>query len=214
MTTYALKPRFQALIQPCAGWLGRWGIAPNEVTIAAALGSVAVGLSIAGNVQHRAIFLLLPIWLFLRMALNALDGMLARALDRRSRLGAGLNEIGDMVSDAALYAPVALLPPFAPAGVGLAIALSILSELAGMLGPALGASRRYDGPMGKSDRALVFGALGLWIGTGLPLPAWLGWAMPALSLLIAFTAANRVRAGLAEARERSTRSLRSEPAGP
>ena len=28
----------------------------------------------------------------------------------------------------------------------------------------VGASRRYDGPMGKSDRAFVFGALGLWVG--------------------------------------------------
>ena len=212
MTIYALKPRFQGLIQPCLGWLRRWGVTPNQVTIAAALGSIAVGLAIAGNLQQRAIFLLLPLWLFVRMALNALDGMLARASGQASRLGAWLNEIGDMVSDAALYAPFALLPPFTPAGVGLVIALSILSDLAGILGPVLGASRRYDGPLGKSDRALVFGSLGLWIGTGLALPEWLGWAMPLLSLPMAGTAANRVRAGLAEASERSARRACSDPA--
>jgi alpha-beta hydrolase superfamily lysophospholipase/phosphatidylglycerophosphate synthase len=209
ITTYALKPRFQTLIRPFVGWFGVRGITPNQVTIAAMLGSVAVGLCIASNPQQRTIYLLLPFWLFIRMVLNALDGMLARSFDQRSRLGAFLNEIGDIVSDAALYAPLALLPPFGPASVTVMIAMSVLSEFAGILGPALGASRRYDGPMGKSDRAVVFGALGLWVGAGLPLPEWLGWAMSLLSVLLVLTAANRVRAGLAESREGGARQARS-----
>ncbi len=67
-----------------------------------------------------------------------------------------------------------------------------------MLGPTVGASRRYDGPMGKSDRALVFGALGLWVGLGGPLPAWTMWIMVVLSALLVATVVNRVRAGLGE----------------
>ena len=93
------------------------------------------------------------------MALNAIDGMLAREFGQKSRLGAYLNELGDVVSDAALYAPFALVAPFAPLGVGTVIVLAAMQELAGVLGPPVGASRRYDGPMGKSDRAFVFGAL-------------------------------------------------------
>ena len=46
------------------------------------------------------------------MALNAIDGMLAREYGQKSRLGAYLNELGDVVSDAALYAPFALLAAF------------------------------------------------------------------------------------------------------
>src|SRR3712207_7008058 len=42
-------------------------------------------------------------------------------------------------------------------------------------------SRRYDGPIGKSDRAFVFGALGLWIGLGGPLPDWWAWLMAAVA---------------------------------
>ena len=68
-----------------------------------------------------------------------------------------------------------------------------------MLGPTVGASRRYDGPMGKSDRAFVFGALGLWVGFGGALPDWTKWIMIVLAVLLALTVANRVRAGLAEA---------------
>lgn len=198
MTLYALKPRFQALLRPLVGGLAAAGITANQVTVAAAVGSIAVALAIVAWINRPAIFLLLPIWLFLRMALNAVDGMLAREFGQKSRLGAYLNEIGDVVSDTALYAPFALVAPFAPPMVVLVVILSMLSEFAGVLGPAIGASRRYDGPLGKSDRALVFGALGLWIGLGLDVPDWLSWLMPLLALLLALTTINRVRAGLAE----------------
>ena len=40
------------------------------------------------------------------MAFNAIDGMLAREFGQKSRLGAYLNELTDVVSDAALYSAV------------------------------------------------------------------------------------------------------------
>lgn len=192
MTLYSLKPRFQALLRPLVRRLARAGVTANQVTTTAAAGSVAVGLVVAASASHRAVFLLVPVWMLLRMALNAVDGMLAREFGQQSRLGAYLNELGDVVSDAALYAPFALLPPFGPAGVGLVVVLALTSEYSGVLG----VPRRYDGPMGKSDRALAFGVLGAWAGLGLPLPAWSAWAMPLLALLLAATTVNRVRAGL------------------
>src|SRR5262249_6588666 len=142
------------------------GVTANQVTVAAAVGSVAVACVVAWLAEQRAIFLLLPLWLLIRMGLNAVDGMLAREFGQQSRLGAYLNEICDVVSDAALYAPFAVVEPFGLLGIGLVILLAALAEFAGVLGPMVGAARRYDGPMGKSDRALVFGALGLWIGVG------------------------------------------------
>jgi CDP-diacylglycerol--glycerol-3-phosphate 3-phosphatidyltransferase len=102
------------------------------------------------------------------------------------------------VSDAALYAPFALVAPFGSLGIGLVIVLSSVTELAGALGPAVRASRRYDGPMGKSDRAVVFGALALWVGGPAPVPAWLGWAPPLVAILLVLTVVNRVRAGIRE----------------
>jgi len=197
VTLHALKPRFQALLRPLVGRLAAAGITANQVTVVAAAGSVALGIVLAWSGDRR-LFLLLPLWLFLRMALNAVDGMLAREFGQQSRLGFYLNEIGDVVADAALYAPFAVLAPFAPGWVLAAVVLAAVSELAGVLAAAAGASRRYDGPMGKSDRALVFGALGLWVGIG-PTPDWLAWLMPLIALLLVITIANRVRAGLAEA---------------
>ena len=116
MTIYALKPRFQDLLRPLATSLARMGVTANLVTIVAALGSILVGGVLAWRSDSRAVFLLIPVWLLVRMALNAIDGMLAREFDQKSVLGGYLNEIGDVVSDAALYAPFALVPPFGSPG--------------------------------------------------------------------------------------------------
>jgi CDP-diacylglycerol--glycerol-3-phosphate 3-phosphatidyltransferase len=198
VTLYALKPRFQALLRPWVGRLAATGATANQVTLVAAVGSIATGAFIALLTPARWPFLLLPLWLFARMGLNAVDGMLAREHGQKSRLGAYLNEIADVVSDAALYAPFALLPPVGPYWMGLIVLLSALAEFAGALGPLVGASRRYEGPMGKSDRALVFGALALWVGFGGPLPDWTLALVVTIAALLAVTIANRVRAGLAE----------------
>jgi CDP-diacylglycerol---glycerol-3-phosphate 3-phosphatidyltransferase len=201
MTLYALKPRFQDLLRPLVARLAAIGVTANHVTVGAVLGSVGIGLIVIWAAERPAIFLLLPLWLFVRMALNAIDGMLAREFGQKSRLGAYLNEICDVVSDAALYAPFAVVEPFGVLGIAVVVFLSALSELAGVLGPTVGASRRYDGPMGKSDRAFVFGALASWIGIGAPLPHWLGWLVVVVSLLLVMTIVNRVRAGLGEAKQ-------------
>ncbi|MDJ0948182.1 MAG: CDP-alcohol phosphatidyltransferase family protein [Alphaproteobacteria bacterium] len=200
MSLYRLKSRFQALLRPATSALARRGVTANQVTLSAALGSVLVGGIIAANATTRWLFALIPLWFLVRMALNAIDGMLAREFNQSSSLGAYLNEISDVVSDAALYLPFALVAPFGALWVGIVIFLSALSEFVGVLGPAVGASRRYDGPMGKSDRALVFGALGLTVAIVASLPQWLAWVMPAMALLLCLTIVNRVRAGLRESR--------------
>jgi CDP-diacylglycerol---glycerol-3-phosphate 3-phosphatidyltransferase len=199
MTLYDLKPKFQAVLRPMVGKLASLGVTANQVTLAALAGSVLAGSLVGWFAAESVVFLLLPVWLFLRMALNAVDGMLAREFNQKSKLGAYLNELSDVASDAALYTPFALITPFSPGWVMAVVGLSALSEFAGALGPMVGASRRYDGPLGKSDRALLFGALGLWIGVGGAMPDWLAWLMPLLAVLLALTIANRVRRGVAEA---------------
>ncbi|MDK2123555.1 CDP-alcohol phosphatidyltransferase family protein [Parachitinimonas caeni] len=200
MSLYTLKPRFQALLRPLVNGLVKLGITANQVTIFACVISVVLGLAATWQPGRPLWFLLIPVWMFLRMALNAIDGMLAREFGQKSPLGAYLNELCDVVSDAALYLPFAFVAPFSPLSVALVIFLASLSEYAGVLGLMVGASRRYDGPSGKSDRAFLFGALALWVGLGLPRPGWLYWLMPGLALLLLLTTIQRVRQGLAEIR--------------
>ena len=200
ISIYQLKPAFQALLRPLAGALAARGVTANGVTLAAMGLSLALGalLYLLGP-QHPGLFLLLPPWMLLRMALNAVDGLLAREFGQRSALGAYLNELSDLVSDAALYLPFVLVAPFGWASVGALIYLSALSEMAGALGPLVGAPRQYQGPMGKSDRAFSFGALGLWLGLAGALPDWAFWLLPAACGAMLVNLVNRVRAGLAAA---------------
>jgi len=199
VSIYELKPRFQALLRPLVVRLHAMGVTANQVTLAACVVSVALGLRLFFTAPSLRAFALIPLWMFLRMAFNAIDGMLAREHNQQSRLGAFLNELTDVVSDAALYLPFALVQPFGGFWVGTVIVLAGLSEFAGALGPTVGASRRYDGPLGKSDRAFVFGALGLYVALGGPLPGWTAVLMPLLAALVAWTITNRIRRALAEA---------------
>jgi phosphatidylglycerophosphate synthase len=195
---YDIKPRFQALLRPLTNKLAAMGISANQVTLAAALLSVATGIAIYVGREHRQVLLLLPIVLFVRMALNAIDGMLAREHNLKSRLGAILNELGDVFSDSALYLPLACVPGFRPALMVLIVLLAAMVEMAGVVAVQVGASRRYDGPMGKSDRAFVFGALGLALGLGLPAGWWLDLVLGAILGLLVLTVFNRARKALGE----------------
>lgn len=197
MSLYQLKPAFQSVLRPAVARLSRAGVTANQVTLAACVISVALGLALYFAPQPGAWFAAISVWMFVRMAFNAVDGMLAREFGQQSKLGALLNELTDVVSDAALYLPFARIAPFDPFWVGVVIVLAGLSEFAGALGPTIGATRRYDGPMGKSDRAFVFGALALAAAVLGPLPSWLAWLMPLVASLVAATTVNRMRRALA-----------------
>lgn len=198
MSIYELKPKFQNLLRPFAIKLEAHGVTANQVTLAACAISVILGLILTALSDYEWLFILIPIWLFVRMALNAIDGMLAREFNQQSRLGGYLNEITDVVSDAALYLPFAFVYPFDGLQIGLIIWLSALTEFCGVLGQVQGKTRRYDGPLGKSDRAFLFGVLGLvyvFAPTLLDFLYWVAWAMV---ILLIITCIKRVRSGLAE----------------
>ena len=196
MSIYALKPRFQQLLRPAVRALHRRGISTNQVTLAACAESLLLGVLLCALADSPRWFWLLPLWFFLRMALNAVDGMLAREFGQQSALGGYLNEITDVAADAALYLPFAFIAPFGGLQIGLLIFLAAMSEFCGVLGQVHGNGRRYDGPMGKSDRAFVFGALALWYALAGSLPGWLDAVMWLLIAALLWTCWRRVANGL------------------
>ncbi len=195
---YDLKPRFQGLLRPTAHSLAQAGITPNQVTLAALAISIAAGASIAVFADASWPLLLIPVVLFLRMALNAIDGMLAREHAMQSPLGAILNELGDVISDAALYLPFCSVGGLSPLLVISVVMVSIIAEMAGVVAIQVGASRRYDGPLGKSDRAFAFGLLALLIGAGIDPAFWANGLLGVMALLAAMTVINRARQALLE----------------
>ncbi|MEX0746011.1 MAG: CDP-alcohol phosphatidyltransferase family protein [Phycisphaeraceae bacterium] len=202
-TIYDLKPRFQALLRPIAAKLARAGISANAVTVAALLLSVAHGAWIAVMPSSAWPLLLLPVTLFLRMALNAIDGIMAKEHGQTTPEGAVLNELSDVIADAALYLPFALIPGIDAGFVVAVVVTSIIAEMTGALGPMLGVQRCYAGPFGKSDRALAFGLLAVLIGLGLAPGAWSTLYLQLLFALAVLTIINRARRIVADAKHQA-----------
>lgn len=197
MSIYGLKSGFQDLLRPAAQALARSGVTANQVTIAAVMLCAAWAAG-AAMVDAGWWLLLLPPVLLARMALNALDGMLAREHGQASKLGAVLNEAGDIVGDALCYLPLALLLPGDSALLLSVIALGLLSEIIGIAAQAAGGARAYDGPLGKPDRAFAFSLLVIIAYSGIDLLpiAWNGLyvLLIALALLTAWNRLGSARA--------------------
>lgn len=167
ISVYQLKPKFQQLLQPLLLLFKKWGFTPNSLTVLAFL--LSLGMGLFSYFGPRAVVLwLLPLCLLLRMALNALDGMMARQFEMQSKLGAILNEMGDLLSDIVLYYPLYVLFEIDPLWIHGFIVLGLINEFAGLLALGINGERRYDGPMGKSDRALLIGVFSLLLYLGLP----------------------------------------------
>lgn len=204
MSIYLLKARFQDLLRPGVRQLARAGATANQVTLAAAAVSLLVAWLVAAAAPASPLlYLLLPAWMLLRMALNAVDGMLAREFGQQSPLGAYLNELCDVVADAALYLCLLTVPGVHAQLLWTMVLLALLTEYAGVLGLMVGGGRRYEGPMGKSDRAFVVGLAGLLLAVG-----WIdGRAIDIAAILVSVlslpTLWRRVGAGLRGARDAS-----------
>ncbi|MFC3899956.1 CDP-alcohol phosphatidyltransferase family protein [Aliicoccus persicus] len=173
---YEFKPKFQQLLLPVVRALHERNITPNQVTIFTCILSIIVGVLFAMNHDSTWIFVLIPIVLFIRMALNAVDGVLAKRYNMKSVRGKYLNEITDVISDAALYLPWMFILPNGGWIILAFVVLSAVSEMTGIIAEVVTGERRYDGPMGKSDRALLVGTLSVLLIIGIP-PEGLLWVV-------------------------------------
>jgi CDP-diacylglycerol--glycerol-3-phosphate 3-phosphatidyltransferase len=206
VSIYQSKTAFQNQLRPLVNQLAAWRISPNQVTGSAILLSAATGLALVLSTQFMIpffpttqwILLSLPLVLLGRMALNAIDGMLAREHRQTSKFGCILNELGDVLSDIALYLPFSLISGVAaPLIIGIVI-FAIASEMVGVLGYEIDHKRHYEGPMGKSDRAFVFGLIGLLLGLGIAPTQWLTILLSGVIFLQIWTIINRIQGMLQE----------------
>ena len=197
MTLYQLKPAFQALLNPVMIGLYKRRVTPNHITLTAMALCFITG-AVLILFPQPVLFVLLPVTLIARMALNALDGMLARNYNQTSRPGAILNEIGDVLSDIALYLPFILLP-YSNVSLGIIMLFcAVMTEFCGVLAQTLNGVRSYAGPQGKSDRALAFGIWGLALFVWPQLMQWNNAVWGVAVILLLWTIVNRCRSALGE----------------
>jgi CDP-diacylglycerol--glycerol-3-phosphate 3-phosphatidyltransferase len=193
---YDWKPAFQERLRPYAEQLHENAITPNQVTLAALALAAFEGALLLTWPGAWFPLLLLPVVLFLRLALNAIDGMIARDYGEATKSGKVLNELGDVLADGFLYLPLLAVPGAPETLIALAVLAGIATEFTGVISEAMGGERRYDGPFGKSERAVAFGAAGLLLALGADAGWWLDLLMLVVILLSARTAWNRAAAAV------------------
>ena len=195
ISVYNIKPKFQQLLKPVLEKLHKAGITANQITIIAILFSLALGIGFWFH-PYGKMFLILPAGLFLRMALNALDGMMARNYNMQSKIGEVLNEFGDVVSDLFIYLPLIKLSGVEwQVVVGFAV-LAVLNEFAGVLAKIICGERRYDGPMGKSDRAFLVGLICLINYFYSPISLYISYIFEGAMLLLIVSTFSRLKNSL------------------
>ena len=191
-TTYDLKPAFQRLLMPLLTRLHNAGVTPNALTWMAIVLSGGLGYAFVLGLENRYWFFAVSVGLLLRMALNALDGMMARNFSMASKGGAVLNELGDVVSDALVMWPLALVPGVHVGWVAALLWLAAINEYAGVLGASVSGARRYEGPMGKSDRTLVWGIFCLLLGAGIAVEPYATYGVYGVLVGLLWSTARRV----------------------
>ncbi|MBO1219737.1 CDP-alcohol phosphatidyltransferase family protein [Mammaliicoccus sciuri] len=198
ISIYEIKPKFQQLLMPIVDWMRKIGMTPNQVTILALVLSIVTGIILSIFHENKWIYILMPIVMFVRMALNAIDGVMAKKYQMKSHLGFLLNELGDVISDLFLFIPFVFIAEDYGIGIMLFISLSIISEMAGVTVRVIGSSRRYDGPMGKSDRAFIVGFISFLIFVHLNIIPYLHFVFYVCSILMLINIYNRITNGLKE----------------
>jgi CDP-diacylglycerol--glycerol-3-phosphate 3-phosphatidyltransferase len=159
ISIYKLKPKFQKLLIPILKLLHNFGITPNFLTVFTIVFSFFIGYLLFLGIDNQIYFLFVSLGLLIRMMLNALDGMMATTYNLKSKKGEVLNEIGDILSDIAIYFPFIYFKSLSLELIIIFISLSVINEFCGLLAKSVSGIRRYDGPMGKSDRAFLVGII-------------------------------------------------------
>ncbi|WP_195339816.1 CDP-alcohol phosphatidyltransferase family protein [Fusobacterium sp. 1001295B_180824_G3] len=194
ISIYKLKTKFQNLLMPICKKLVDLKVTPNQITVTTVLLNIIFAGIIYkfGNLTY--LFLIVPIFLFLRMALNALDGMIANKFNQKTKIGIFYNEAGDVVSDTIFFYVFLRVIGINEIYNLLFVFLSVLSEYVGVVAVMVDNKRHYEGPMGKSDRAFLISLLAIiyfFIGN-----KYFDYILILAIVLLIFTIYNRISSSL------------------
>lgn len=191
---YRQKGNFQKIVR----WVAGAWMSPNMASV---LGVICVffvaiafymGYAVRG---YRFALLLVPVFLILRMMMNALDGMLAREYDKGTVAGEIANEALDIVGDTVCYGVLYFVPGGPRLSLVMLLLLSWAAEFFGVLGKGMpGGTRRHETFLGgKPDRAFW---MGLWAVLSYFFPnvqPYVHFYLYAVCLLVFFTCVVRIR---------------------
>jgi phosphatidylglycerophosphate synthase len=149
----------------------RAGIHPDSISYASIVAAAAAAFCFWKSGGHPWLLFVAPLFCYVRLWFNMLDGMVALASGKASWRGEILNDLPDRVSDVLIFAGVAhsgWMNPFL--GYWAAI-FALLTAYVGMFGQAVGVQREFSGVMSKPWRMVTL-HLGAWLTLGC---VWWHW---------------------------------------
>lgn len=153
MRIYSIKPKFQAFLKPAMRLLIKLKVSPTLVNVKALIISIIAGFVFFLSSYNLTWLWAIPFLAFIRTALNALDGMIARETKAKNQaFGEVLNEFLDRLSDVAFFVGLAFTSYVSQSlALGTLVSVLVVSYI-GIVGKAAGGKRQYVGLMGKADR--------------------------------------------------------------
>jgi phosphatidylglycerophosphate synthase len=140
----------------------RHGIHPDAISYLSIIAALIAAISFWKSGARPWLLIIAPLFCYLRLWFNMLDGMVAFAAGKASRRGEILNDLPDRVSDIVIFVGVAHSGWMNPL-IGYWVAIfAVLTSYVGLLGQALGVQRQFGGVMSKPWRMVAL-HIGAWL---------------------------------------------------
>jgi phosphatidylglycerophosphate synthase len=139
----------------------RLGIPPDAISYLSILAALGAALCFWKSGRNMWLLIIAPLFCYLRLWFNMLDGMVAVAAGKASARGEIVNDLPDRISDVIIFVGVAhsdLMNPLI--GYWTAI-FSLFTAYVGLFGQAIGGRREFGGMMSKPWRMVAL-SLGAW----------------------------------------------------
>jgi phosphatidylglycerophosphate synthase len=140
----------------------RYGIHPDAISYLSILAALIAAICFWKSGAKRWLLVIAPLFCYLRLWFNMLDGLVAFAAGKASRRGEILNDLPDRVSDIVIFIGIAhsgLMNAF----IGYWAAMfAVLTSYVGLFGQALGVPRQFGGVMSKPWRMVAL-HVGAWL---------------------------------------------------
>jgi CDP-diacylglycerol--glycerol-3-phosphate 3-phosphatidyltransferase len=205
---YLLKGRFQKVVR----WIGGSWMTANMATLFGCVFIILVAASYYSGLTYsgyRWLLLLVPVFIFLRLVMNTLDGMLSREYKTATVAGELWNETLDIVGDTVCYGAIYFVPNSPHLALTVFLILTWAAEYFGVLGKSMPGGRRRHETFGggKPDRAVWMGLLAFITFCYPSFFEYSEYYIGAVSVLVALTCVIRIRKTLQAAKGKTYESF-------
>jgi phosphatidylglycerophosphate synthase len=143
-------------------WCVRCGIHPDAISYLSILSAAIAAICFWQSNKIPCLLLVAPMFCYLRLWFNMLDGMVAIAAGKASWRGEILNDLPDRISDVVIFVGVAHSGWMNPIIGYWAAIFALFTAYVGLFGQAIGGQREFGGVMSKPWRMVAL-SVGVWI---------------------------------------------------